>query len=129
MKPTRIGDIAFLNLLELRVNFRLLSTKEVDAFLEEEARARGFKNSIDALMNMNKNPELANDATPFDQLVKERAIAIKGLRKIEADAHHAHTSPTPDSMLRDIAIALATYYNDAHNVLDEIGDDRISELE
>jgi hypothetical protein len=126
MKPTRIGDNAFRGLLTIfsRNTVHPLAPDtygEILQLLSEESRARGFKDWFDAQENFRWSEETSNDATSFDKLVKERAIAIKGLRKINALSMNGTTEQS--SLNGHLAV------NTAHNALDEIGDDRESELE
>lgn len=132
MKPIRLSDNVFRGLLT--AVSRGIHPLAPDTFIEicillnAEAKARDYKDWKDAELNFKYNSETAIVATPFDELVKERAIAIKGLRTIEKRAHkiHATDQHVPAQEVEDIA---EEFCNMAHNTLDEIGDDRESELE
>lgn len=122
MKPIRIGDLAFRAMLNVVYSSKASMPRELfdalDQLLDSEAKARGFEDWEVAAKDYRVHGEIANGQTPFDQLTKERAIAIKALRVVDAMRPRADDEPV------EIMDAIST----AHNALDEIGDDRVSEL-
>ena len=120
MKPIRVSDLAFRGMLRIYSMFEDVPVTAdeqtaIDTLLNEEARTRGYLDWHDAAHNYNVHAEIANDATPFQQVANERAIAIRALRKIEK---HENKNKRANSTV-DLF---------AHAALDEIGDDRSSDL-
>lgn len=126
MKPRRISDIVFRGLLTVfdRGAVHPLSPDayvDIIKLLNAESEARGYKDWKEAEQEFRYSDETANDASSFEKLSKEFIILVRVLREIEKEAHRVHTSAGTSTHARTVAESLC---NLAHNVLDEIGDDR-----